>query len=135
MSSIVPKNKCWNNFQYIKLSQRLFFGRMEDTIICFRDCLTFNICPNDCAEQFLQMYYIVLVMYSFESLFLLLYTAHALKVTAAAAAPPRHRHHTLLLCRPIGKVQTCVFIIRQGDHKNVSFSHTFNFYKYTIRFQ
>ena len=27
-------------------------------------------------------------MYNFESLFLLLYTAHALKVTAAAAAPP-----------------------------------------------
>ena len=27
-------------------------------------------------------------MYNFESLFLLLYTAHALKVTAAAAPPP-----------------------------------------------
>ena len=65
-------------------------------------------------------------MYNFKSLFLLLYTAHALKVTAAAnAAPPRRSHHTLLLCRPIGKVQTCVFIIRQGDHKNVLFSHTF----------
>ena len=24
-----------------KLSQRSFFGRIEDTIICFRDCLTF----------------------------------------------------------------------------------------------
>ena len=27
---------------YWKLSQRSFFGRIEDTIICFRDCLTFR---------------------------------------------------------------------------------------------
>ena len=32
----------WDNFQYIKLSQRLSFGRNEDTIICFQDCLTFS---------------------------------------------------------------------------------------------
>ena len=27
---------------YWKLYQRSFFGRIEDTTICFRDCLTFN---------------------------------------------------------------------------------------------
>ena len=28
VSSILPKNECWDNFQYIKLSQRTFFGRI-----------------------------------------------------------------------------------------------------------
>ena len=42
VSSIVPKNERWDNFMYWKLSQRSFFGRIEDTIICFRDCLTFK---------------------------------------------------------------------------------------------
>ena len=41
--SILPKNERWDNFQYIKVYQRSFFGRIEDTIICFRDCLTFTI--------------------------------------------------------------------------------------------
>ena len=39
VSSILPMNE---RFQYIKLSQRSFFGRIEDTIICFRDLLTFS---------------------------------------------------------------------------------------------
>ena len=39
ISSILPKNERPDNCQYINLSQR-FFWRMEDTIICFRDCLT-----------------------------------------------------------------------------------------------
>ena len=42
VSSILPKTKRWYNSMYWKLSQRLFFGRIEDTIICFRDCLTFT---------------------------------------------------------------------------------------------
>ena len=42
VSSILPKNERWDNFQYIKFSQRSFFGRIEDTTICFRDCLTFK---------------------------------------------------------------------------------------------
>ena len=43
VSSILPNNECWDNFQYIKLSQRSFFGRIEDTINCFRDLLTFKL--------------------------------------------------------------------------------------------
>ena len=43
VSSILPKNERWDNFHYIKLSQRSFFGRIEDTINCFRDLLTFII--------------------------------------------------------------------------------------------
>ena len=42
VSSILPKNERWDNFQYIKLSQRSFFGRIQDAIICFRDLLTFS---------------------------------------------------------------------------------------------
>ena len=42
VSPILPKNKCWDNFQYIKLSQRSFFGRIGDTINCFGDLLTFS---------------------------------------------------------------------------------------------
>ena len=42
LSSILPKNERWDNFMYRKLSQRSFFGRIEDTIICFRDCLAFS---------------------------------------------------------------------------------------------
>ena len=40
--SILPKNERWDNFHYIKLSQRLVFGRIKDTINCFRDLLTFT---------------------------------------------------------------------------------------------
>ena len=42
VSSILLKNERWDNFQYIKLSQRSFFGRFEDTINCFWDLLTFR---------------------------------------------------------------------------------------------
>ena len=42
VSSILPKNERWDNFMYWKLSQCSFFGRIEDTIICFPDCLTFT---------------------------------------------------------------------------------------------
>ena len=41
VSSILPKTKRWDNFQYIELSQRSFFGRIQDAIICFWDLLTF----------------------------------------------------------------------------------------------
>ena len=39
---ILPKNERWDNFQYIKLSQHSFFGRIQDAVICFRDLLTFR---------------------------------------------------------------------------------------------
>jgi hypothetical protein len=39
-SRILPKNERWDNFQYIKSSQCSFFGRIEDTILFFRDLLT-----------------------------------------------------------------------------------------------
>ena len=42
VSSFLLKNGRWDNFMSWKLSQRSFFGRIEDPIICFRDCLTFN---------------------------------------------------------------------------------------------
>ena len=42
VSSILPYNERWDNFQYVKLSQRSFFGRIEDTINCFQDLLTFS---------------------------------------------------------------------------------------------
>ena len=32
-----PKSECWHNFQYIKLSQHYFFGRIKETINCTRD--------------------------------------------------------------------------------------------------
>ena len=35
-SWILPKNKHWDNFMYWKLSQRSFFGRIEDIILFFR---------------------------------------------------------------------------------------------------
>ena len=37
-----PKNELWENRLYWKLSQRSFFGGIEDTVICFRDYLTFG---------------------------------------------------------------------------------------------
>ena len=40
-SSILPKNERCDNFHYMKLSQRSSFGRIEETINCFRDLLTF----------------------------------------------------------------------------------------------
>ena len=48
MRSVVKVSKSRKQFMYWKLSQRSFFGRIEDTIICFRDCqvsLTLYICP------------------------------------------------------------------------------------------
>ena len=42
LSWILPKNERWGNFKYWKLPQRLFFGRIQDAIICFWDLLTFN---------------------------------------------------------------------------------------------
>ena len=42
VSSILPKNERWHNFQYIKFSQRSFFGSIGDTINCFRHLLTFS---------------------------------------------------------------------------------------------
>ena len=41
-SWILPKNERWGIFQYIKLPQRSFFGRIQDAIICFWDLLTFK---------------------------------------------------------------------------------------------
>ena len=41
-SWILPKNERWGIFQYIKLPQRSFFGRIQDNIFFFRDFLTFN---------------------------------------------------------------------------------------------
>ena len=35
-------HKRWGNFQYIKLPQRSFFGRIQDSIFSFRDFLTFT---------------------------------------------------------------------------------------------
>ena len=43
---VLPKNERWDNFHYIKLSQRSFFGRIEDIINCFRDLLTFKQLPQ-----------------------------------------------------------------------------------------
>ena len=34
-SWILPKNERWGNFQYIKLPQRSFFGRIQDNIYFF----------------------------------------------------------------------------------------------------
>ena len=51
VSSILPKNERWDNFQYIKLSQRSFFGRIEDTINCFRDLLTFTSSSSDSRQK------------------------------------------------------------------------------------
>ena len=45
-SWILPKNERWGNFQYIKLPQHSFFGRIQDNIF-FRDFLTFSsFCVN-----------------------------------------------------------------------------------------
>ena len=43
VSLILPKKERWDNFHNIKLSQRSFFGRIKDTINCFRDLLTFSV--------------------------------------------------------------------------------------------
>ena len=42
-SWILPKNERWGNFQYMKLPQRSFFGRIQDNIFFFRDFLTFTV--------------------------------------------------------------------------------------------
>ena len=57
-SSILPKNERWDNFQYIKLSQRSFFGRIEDTINCFRDLLTFRHPRNGFWKSFGEKYFL-----------------------------------------------------------------------------
>ena len=41
-SWILPKNERWGIFQYIKLPQSSFFGRIQDNIFFFRDFLTFS---------------------------------------------------------------------------------------------
>ena len=43
MFLIIPKNERWGIFQYMKLPQHLFFGRIQDAIICFQDLLTFSV--------------------------------------------------------------------------------------------
>ena len=40
-SWILPTIECWGNFQYMKLPQRSFFGRIKDNIFFFWDLLTF----------------------------------------------------------------------------------------------
>ena len=47
-SWILPKNERWGNFQYIKLPQRSFFGRIQDNIFFFRDYLTFSSNKEKC---------------------------------------------------------------------------------------
>ena len=42
VSSIFSKNKRWDNFMYWELSKHSFYGRIEDSINCFWDLLTFN---------------------------------------------------------------------------------------------
>ena len=39
-----PKKERWDNFHYMKLSQRSFFGTIEDIINCFGDLLTIICC-------------------------------------------------------------------------------------------
>ena len=43
VSSILPKIDRGDDFMHWKLSPRSFFGRIEDIVICFRDCLTFRM--------------------------------------------------------------------------------------------
>ena len=59
VSSILPQNERWDNFHYIKLSQRSFFGRIEDIMNCFRDLLTFS-CDQTiiCKEKALELTYV-----------------------------------------------------------------------------
>ena len=52
---ILPKNERWGNFMYWKLPQRSFFGRIQDTIICFWDLLTFSRHMNSVHRNFLQV--------------------------------------------------------------------------------
>ena len=49
VSSILPQNELWDNFQYIKSSQCSFFGRIEDTINCFQCLLTFIWTQKNCS--------------------------------------------------------------------------------------
>ena len=53
VSLILPKNERWENFQYMKLSQRSFLGRIQDALICFRDLLTFSRHINPIVHPFL----------------------------------------------------------------------------------
>ena len=47
LSWILPKNERWGNFMYWKITQRLFFGRIQDAIVCFWDLLTFSRARHD----------------------------------------------------------------------------------------
>ena len=54
-SWILPKNEHWGNFQYIKLPQHSFFGRIQYNIF-FRDFLTFNHYSNGPLLEKQQIY-------------------------------------------------------------------------------
>ena len=45
-SWILPKNEHLVNFQYTKLPQRSFLGRIQDNIFLFQDFLTFRMCDS-----------------------------------------------------------------------------------------
>ena len=59
VSLILPRNERLDNFHYMKLSQRSFFGRIEDIINCLRDLLTFS-CDQTiiCKEKALELTYV-----------------------------------------------------------------------------
>ena len=50
MSWILQKNECWGNFQYIKMPQRSFFWRIQDTKIFFWDLPTFTNLDHICLD-------------------------------------------------------------------------------------
>ena len=59
VSSILPKtnkNHYPEHFSHIEMPRIVslvhFFGKIEDTIICFRDFLTFNSCLDDKQHQY-----------------------------------------------------------------------------------
>ena len=54
-SWILPKNEQWGIFQYIKLPQRSFFGRIQDNIIFFQNFLTLVMGYLDGAKCTLQL--------------------------------------------------------------------------------
>ena len=51
VSSIITKNESWDNFQYIKLSQHLFFGRIDLVYCKFPK----NLVPS---ENLLKLYFL-----------------------------------------------------------------------------
>ena len=67
LSWILPKNKRWGHFMYWKLPQRSFFGRIQDTIICFWDLLTFSRHMNSVhnINQNLCINYVTQILWKF----------------------------------------------------------------------